>query len=218
MDELQIQKERLIQALISEGSLKTPEIINAFKKVLRENFVTSEHKNYTYVDEPLSIGMGQTISQPTTVAIMTEALKPKKRQRILEVGTGSGYQAAILSEIVGEDGKIYTTEIVKTLFEFSKKNLRDYTNVEVILADGSQGLEKYSPYDRIIVTAASPKIPEVLISQLKDGGIMVVPVGGYFSFQDMLVIEKTKEKIKTKSIGSFAFVPLTGKHGFKSKV
>lgn len=218
MDGLKIQKKRLIEKMIGEGSLRTPEVINAFKKVPRENFVAPGYKKYAYADEPLSIGSGQTISQPTTVAIMTEALEPKKSQRILEVGTGSGYQAAVLSVIVGKGGKIYTTEIVKNLLESSKKNLRNYKNVKIVNTDGSQGLKKYAPYDRIIVTAAAPSIPKPLQSQLKSGGIMVIPVGGYFSFQKMLVVKKTKEETNIKDIGSFAFVPLIGKYGFKSKI
>ena len=206
-----MDKEQLLRELIDEGILKTKSVINAFKKVPRENFVTDEYKKHAYVNEPLPIGQGQTISQPLTVAVMTELLEAKKGHKILEVGTGSGYQAAILSEIVGLRGKIITTEIIPELFEFAKENLAGYKNVNVFNIDGSLGFDKDAPYDRIIVTASAPSVPKPLIEQLKEGGRLVIPVE-----DRMMLIEKNK-KIKETFVGYYAFVPLRGVHGKLSK-
>jgi protein-L-isoaspartate(D-aspartate) O-methyltransferase len=165
----------------------------------------------------LAIGYNQTISQPTTVVAMTEELNVKSGQRILEVGSGSGWQAALLSQLVGEKGRIYSIEIVKELADFAKSNIKKLgvDNVEVILRDGSIGLKEEAPYDRIIVTAAAPDIPNSLLDQLIVGGIMVIPVGNMY-LQDMLVVKKTKNGFDKKSIGDFMFVPLVGEKGFKN--
>jgi protein-L-isoaspartate(D-aspartate) O-methyltransferase len=184
-------------------------VIDAFRKVPRENFVLPEYKEFAYDDNPLPILKGQTISQPTTVMIMTDALEVKEGQKILEIGSGSGYQSAILSVLVGEKGKVYTTEIIPELAEFAKKNLKDYKNVKVIKAKGV-GYKKEAPYDRIIVTAAAREIPfKLLEEQLKDSGIMIVPVGPPY-LQRLLKIRKLK-KIKIEDLGDFMFVPL--RHG-----
>lgn len=208
--DLDKKKERLIKDLISLGALKTDKIISAFRKVKREGFVLEKYRDYAYVDEPLPILSSQTISQPYTVAMMTESLQPKSGQKILEIGTGSGYQAAILAEIVGSKGKIVTVERKKELADFAGQNLSDYKNVIVIEDDGTLGCEKYAPYDRIIVTASSPDIPKPLIEQLKTGGMMVIPVGN-----EMFVIRK-KGRIEKTFIGYYSFVPLIGKYGHKS--
>lgn len=208
---LEEQKERLLKELIEEGWLKTKTVIEAFRKVPRENFVPKEQRKYAYANYPLPIPGGQTISQPLTVAVMTEALAAKRGDKVLEVGAGSGYQAAILSEIVGPTGKIITTEIVLELFEFAKKNLKDYGNAIVLNIDGSLGYEKEAPYDKIIVTASAPSIPQPIIRQLKDGGRLVIPVG-----DRMVIVEKQGGEIKETFLGYYAFVPLTGKHGHKS--
>ena len=141
--DLQKKKEMLINSLINEGILRTPEIIEAFRRVRREDFVLPQYREHAYVDEPLPIMEGQTISQPLTVAAMTEALQPKAGQKILEVGAGSGYQAAVLAEIVGQKGKIITLERLRALVEFARKNLRicGYTNAVVIEGDGTLGYE-----------------------------------------------------------------------------
>ena len=207
--------EELVNHLISNGSLKTKEIIEAFRKVDRKNFCLKEYKELAYVDEPLPILAGQTISQPTTVAIMTEALQPQKGDKVLEIGTGSGYQAAILAEIV-KPGMVFTIERIKELVEFAKKNLKNYENVKVIYGDGSKGLKEEAPFDCIIVTACAPKVPDVLIEQLSFGGRMVIPVGERESSQRVLLITK-KEKIETVDLGPFIFVPLIGEYGFKEK-
>jgi protein-L-isoaspartate(D-aspartate) O-methyltransferase len=211
------EKEKLISYLVKEGILKTPEIINAFYKVAREEFVLEEYREHSYADVPLPILYSQTISQPTTVAIMTEALEPKRGNKILEIGAGSGYQAAILAEIVKEEGKVYTIERIKELVDFARKNIEKvgYKNVEVILGDGSIGLKEKAPFDRIIVTACAPKIPNSLIEQLKDNGIIVIPTGAIMQLQHLLKIKKEGKKLRKEDLGFFAFVPLIGKEGFK---
>jgi protein-L-isoaspartate(D-aspartate) O-methyltransferase len=211
--ELSEKKEHLINSLISKGHLRTEAVIRAFQKVPRENFVPLEMKKYAYVDEPLPIGEGQTISQPLTVADMTEALNAKPGQKILEIGTGSGYQAAILCSIVGPGGRVISTERIGKLAKFASENLEKLgcKNVFVVLWDGSQGYEEEAPYDRIIVTASSPTVPLPLTDQLKKGGKMVIPVGN-----EMLLIEKdAMGRLKKKSLGYYVFVPLIGKHGHK---
>lgn len=211
--ELSEKKERLINALISEGHLKTEAVIQAFRRVPRENFVPEDMRDYAYVDEPLPISEGQTISQPLTVAAMTEALDVRVDQKILEVGAGSGYQAALLSEIVGLKGKIITTERLEKLAKMASDNLKKTgcKNVKIIHWDGSQGYEKEAPYDRIIVTASAPSVPEPLVQQLKKRGKLVIPVG-----DEMFLIEKDKNgKISKKLLGYYVFVPLIGKYGYK---
>ncbi|MBI4895262.1 MAG: protein-L-isoaspartate(D-aspartate) O-methyltransferase [Candidatus Aenigmarchaeota archaeon] len=173
---MDIQKENLLKNLIKKGVLKNPEVISAFRKVPREDFVLKKYREYSYVDEPLPIDYDQTISQPYTVAFMTEALDAKKGQKILEIGTGSGYQAAILSEIAGKDGKIITIERIPELYEFAKNNLKDYKNVKLFLGDGTLGNKENSPYDRIIVTASAPSIPQSLLDQLRSEGKLIIVV------------------------------------------
>lgn len=203
-----MNKDQLMKELIEEKWLRSKAVTEAFRKVQRENFVRPEDKKYAYANYPLQIPGGQTISQPLTVAVMTEALEAKRGDKILEVGAGSGYQAAILSEVVGPTGKIITTEIIPELFEFAKKNLASYGNVKVINADGSLGFSRESLFDRIIVTASAPKIPKPLVEQLREGGRMVIPVG-----DQMIIAEKKKGILEETFLGYYAFVPLTGKHG-----
>ncbi|MCK4648844.1 protein-L-isoaspartate(D-aspartate) O-methyltransferase, partial [bacterium] len=166
-----------------------------------------------YQDHPLPLGEGQTISQPYMVALMTESLGLKGDEKVLEVGTGSGYQAAILAELSKE---VYTIERFKSLAENAKKALGDlgYENVKVIIGDGSQGLEEEAPFDRIMVTAGAPVLPKSLADQLAEGGKMVIPVGGSFS-QALLLVEKEKDKMKTTSVCGCVFVPLIGEYGWK---
>jgi len=211
---LKKMKKRLIGELVANGYLKTERIIKAFEKVQREDFVLPEYKNYAYVNEPLPIGFGQTISQPLTVAVMTEALEPKAGEKILEVGTGSGYQAALLAEIVGKEGEVITTEIVPELTIKAKEKLKKYKNITIVECDGSKGYKPKAPYDKIIVTASAPTIPEPLINQLKLNGRMVIPVGN-----EMYVVDKVKknrkEIIEKTMIGYYVFVPLVGEYGYR---
>ncbi len=214
--DLQEKKKQLIDSLMHEGVLKTKEIIEAFKKVKREEFVLLQYKEQAYVDEPLPISEGQTISQPYTVAVMTESLLPRSGQKILEIGAGSGYQAAILAEAVGKNGKVISVERKKELAEFSLGNLQrcGYDNVIVIQGDGTEGYEKEAPYDRIIVTARSPEIPEPLVRQLKVGGKMVIPVEN----EMFLIVKISVSEIEKTFLGHYSFVPLIGRYGYKEGI
>lgn len=194
--------------------IKDMKVIDAFKEVKRDSFMKPEHKEEAYGDYPLPIGEGQTISQPTTVMLMTEALELKEGHKVLEVGSGSGYQAAIISKIVGEKGKVVSTEIIPELAEFAKRNLENagIKNVEVINSDGSKGYKKEAPYDRILVAAASPRIPKALVSQLKENGIIIIPVGD-LNEQTMIKGTKKNSRLIEENLGQFMFVPLKGKYG-----
>lgn len=187
-------------------------VMAAMAKVPRHQFVPESQKEYAYENRPLSIGHGQTISQPYIVALMTDFLNLSPDDVVLEVGTGSGYQAAILSELVK---KVYTIEIIEKLGKKAQKRLADlgYDNVEVKIGDGYHGWEAHAPYDAIIVTAAASHIPPPLIQQLKPGGQMVVPVGERFHVQHLTLVEKNQDnKVKMRQVLPVAFVPLTGQH------
>ncbi len=211
---MQNQKQALIDFWIKNKIVTNKRVIDAFKKVKREYFVLKEFRSDAYKDVPLPILKEQTISQPTTVVMMLDFIELKKGMKVLEIGTGSGYNAALMAEIVGPKGRIYTTETIEDLVDFAKKNLKKAktTNVRVIHTDGSKGWPTAAPYDRIICTAAAPKIPEVYIEQLKEGGIIVIPVGPLYG-QVMIKGKKVKNKLETERLGDFMFVPLKGKHG-----
>ena len=204
---------KLVEMLKLEGRIKSKEVEKAFLEIPRENFVPNEIKKYAYADTPLEIENGQTISAPHMVAIMVEELDIKIGQKILEIGAGSGYHAAIVAKLVGKKGHVYTIERFSSLTEFSKKNLEKtgITNVTVETGDGSEGLQKYAPYDRIYVTCAAPDIPKPLIEQLKDGGKLMIPIGR--TICNLILIEKQKDKLNYKDLGGCAFVPLVGKYG-----
>ena len=204
-------KEILVKRWKDYKIIKDRKVIKAFEVVPREKFVLHSFKNESYHDVPLPIGFDQTISQPTTVLIMIEALELKKKDKVLEVGAGSGYGAAIISRLAK---KVYTTEIIPELIKFAKNNLKKtkIKNVEVVEWDGSRGYDKEKPYDKIIITAGCPEIPQGLIEQLKEGGIIVAPVGGSFG-QRMIKGIKKKGKLKEEYLGDFMFVPLRGKYG-----
>jgi len=208
------QREKLVKKLKTEGYIKTKNVEKAFLEIPRENFVPEQKKKLAYVDTPLEIGQGQTISAPHMVAIMCEALDVKEGQKILEIGAGSGYHAAIISKLVGEKGHVYAIERFPALAEKASKNLEktDIKNVTVIVEDGSQGYAKHAPYDRIYVTCASPGIPPPLIEQLKDHGKLLIPVGQ--TVCELQLIEKIGNKITTKDLGGCVFVPLVGKYGY----
>lgn len=189
-----------------------PEVLESIGQVPRHEFVPEDEKPYAYENRPLPIGSGQTISQPYIVAIMTDLLNISSNSKVLELGTGSGYQAAILSGLVD---KVYSIEIIETLGEKAKKRLKGlgYDNVTVRIGDGYYGWEEHGPFDAIIVTAAGSHIPPPLIKQLKPGGRMVIPVGSRFMTQQLLLVLKDKdEKITTRQILPVRFVPLTGSH------
>lgn len=206
-------KQQLMDYWLSSGIIKDKKLINAFKAIPREKFIDKSFLNEAYGDYPLPIGMGQTISQPTTVMIMIEALELKPTDKVLEVGAGSGYCAAIMAKLAK---KVITTEIIPELAQFAKKNMKKnrIKNVTVVEYDGSKGYEKQAPYDKIMITAACPSIPTPLINQLKENGIILAPVGGFFD-QRMIKGIKIKGKLETHSLGYFRFVPLKGKYGYK---
>ena len=198
-------KQMLIRHLIERGVLQSPRMRAVFEQVPRESFVSRRYKNKAYENTPLPLPRGQFISQPLTVAIMTEALDPKEGDTILEIGTGSGYQAALLSVLVGDSGKVITMEIIHDLAQRARSVLSEggYTNVTVIDDNGHNGYLAEAPYDGIIVTASADDIPSALVDQLRDGGTMVIPVR-----DTMYVVTKQGTSIGRKSLGNFSFVRL----------
>ena len=185
-------------------------IFEAMATVRREEFVPAELKPHAYDNNPLPIGNGQTISQPFIVALMTDLLEPEPDDTILEIGTGSGYQAAILAQLVR---RVYSLEVIPELAKQASRRLQQLgcDTVEVITADGSSGLPEHAPYDGIIVTAAAPRIPKALIEQLTPFGRLVIPVGPPHLPQELLLVEKFGNRITSRSVLSVAFVPFTGK-------
>ncbi len=208
------QRDQLVRALQHTGYLKTDSVIQAFRQIPREKFLSDKLKNRAYIDSPLPIERGQTISAPHMIAIMCEALDLKSGQKILEIGTGSGYHAAITATIVGPSGHVYSIERFKQLVHQAKTNLKqaNIDNATVKNGDGSQGLSEYQPYDRIYVTCAAPDIPQPLINQLNDPGKLVIPVGRMYC--ELKRFEKKNNKTTIDTLGGCVFVPLIGKHGF----
>ena len=188
------------------------DVMAALGNVERHEFLPNGEKRFAYENRPLPIGHGQTISQPYIVALMTDLIDPQPRDVVLEVGTGSGYQAAVLAEIVK---RVYSIEIVEPLFNSASERLEHlgYDNISTRLGDGYYGWKRHGPYDAIVVTAAASHVPPPLIQQLKPGGRMVIPVGGRWMTQQLLLIERTRQdEIITKQIAAVRFVPLTGEH------
>ncbi len=195
----------------------TEEELDAFIKVRREDFISENMKGYAYEDSPLPLIRGKTISQPTTVMIMTSALEINSGEKIFEVGTGSGYQAALLASLVGEKGKVITTEVIPELVEFSKMNFKNagIKNIEVYEYDGSKGMEKETPFDKIIITAACRDFPQALIDQLKIGGFIIAPVGNKEE-QTMVRGKKLENgRLELEFLGPFLFTPMYGEYGFE---
>uniref|UniRef100_A0A7C2BK72 Protein-L-isoaspartate O-methyltransferase n=1 Tax=Thermosphaera aggregans TaxID=54254 RepID=A0A7C2BK72_9CREN len=214
------QRSRVVELLVDSGYLRNPRVIKALLTVPRELFVPEEMKKYAYHDTPLPIGWGQTISAIHMVAIMTEELDPEPGNKVLEVGTGSGYQAAVLAEIVAKQdtggGHVYSIERISELASFARKNLEKagYSeHVTVLVGDGTLGYKEAAPYDRVIVTAAAPDIPPPLLEQLGDPGVLVAPVGDQY-FQRLLIVEKRNGRIIKRWGIECVFVPLIGKYGW----
>ena len=205
-DRFQSQREMMVRDQIMSRGISDKKVLTAMRKVPRERFVDPGNIVSAYEDRPLPIGRGQTISQPYIVALITQNLELAGKEKVLEIGTGSGYQAAVLAEIVKE---VYSVEIVLQLYERVKKLLSGYKNVKISNHDGSLGWKEYAPYDRIIVTAAPDHIPTSFTDQLKDGGILVIPVGPSSWNQELIKVIKKGKKIKKQKICDVAFVPLT---------
>jgi len=198
----------MVREQIQERGISHPDVLRVMRQTPRHLFIPERWRAQAYEDHPVPIGYGQTISQPYIVALMTELLEPHNEAKVLEIGTGSGYQAAVLAPLVRH---VYTIEIVRELAESAAALLKKlgYDNVTVRWGDGYQGWPEQAPFDRIIVTAAPPEVPQALLDQLKPGGKLVAPVGSSVFGQDLIVIEKTREgKIRRRSIIPVMFVPM----------
>jgi len=206
-------REEMVKEQIKRRGVRDQAVLDAMLKVERHKFVPETVQSRAYGDHPLPIGYNQTISQPYIVAYMTEVLDPKPEDKVLEIGTGSGYQAAILAEIVDE---VYTIEIVEPLGKRSRELLKQlgYENVYVKIGDGYQGWEEHAPYDAIIVTASPSHVPEPLKQQLAEGGRMIIPVGGAHT-QELVLLTKKKGKLIERDQFPVRFVPFVGKDGQK---
>lgn len=206
-----MEREHMVKTQIEARGITDEKVLNALRRVERHKFVSGTYKKAAYADHPLPIGEGQTISQPYIVAIMTEALDLDSTKKVLEIGTGSGYQAAVLAEVCDS---VYTIEIVEALGKRAEKLLAElgYKNIKVKVGDGYKGWKEYSPFDAIIVTCAPTHIPQPLKDQLAEGGKMVIPVGKQFA-QELVILTKEKGKIKKKDIIPVRFVPMVGENG-----
>ncbi|HIJ16824.1 MAG TPA: protein-L-isoaspartate(D-aspartate) O-methyltransferase [Thermoplasmata archaeon] len=216
MTDFSERRSELVDGLIRRGYATKREVAEALMKVPREEFVPRSLMDEAYIDTPLPIGSGQTISAPHMVAMMVEALDLRPGQKVLEVGGGSGYHAAVTAELVSPGGHVFTVERLPELVEFARDNITrtGYSDsVTVILSDGSVGLPSEAPFDRIFVACGAPAVPEPLKSQLKDGGLMLVPVGGRM-YQDLVRIERRGDRYIREDLGGCVFVPLVGEHGY----
>ncbi len=205
-DKYEIRRIRMVETQIRNRGVTNPEVLNAMKEVPRHLFIPDEYLDEAYNDYPLPIGYGQTISQPFIVAYMTEAVRPTGKKRVLEIGTGSGYQAAVLAEIVD---RVYTIEIVPELAKESAERLKSlgYDNIICKYGDGYQGWEEYAPFDIIVVTAAPEKIPKPLVDQLAEGGRLVIPVGAAGAVQELVLVTKRNGRTETRRLSFVRFVP-----------
>jgi protein-L-isoaspartate(D-aspartate) O-methyltransferase len=210
-DPFAAQREMMVREQIQARGVRNPDVLAAMRQVPRHLFVPEQVRSLAYRDHPLPIGAGQTISQPYIVALMSELLQVRKSDRVLEIGTGSGYQAAVLARLAKH---VYSMELVESLAESARKTLiaGGYTNVTVRQGDGYLGWPEEAPFDRIILTAAPPEVPPALIDQLRPGGILVAPVGSGAFGQDLIVIEKAADgKLRRRSVIPVMFVPMVKK-------
>jgi len=215
------EREKLVERLLTFGYIKTETVKNAILKVPREEFIPPENRKYAYIDQPLPIGEGQTISAPHMVAIICETLTLEPGMKILEIGAGFGYNAAVVAEIIGPEGHLFTTERIESLAKIAEDNLRrtGYDKcVTVLHQDGTNGYSDQAPYDRIYATASAPKVPEPLKEQLRIGGRLLIPVGSIKQFQELVCILRVYEdKFETHKLGGVAFVHMIGEHGWPEK-
>jgi protein-L-isoaspartate(D-aspartate) O-methyltransferase len=209
------ERKAMVERQIAARGIHDPRVLAAMLEIPRHLFIPPPYDRAAYEDNPLPIGSGQTISQPYIVALMTELLHPKATDNMLEIGAGSGYQAAVLSRLVL---RLTTIERITTVAALARRNLKfiGIDNVDVIEGDGSLGYLGNAPYDGIIITAATPDVPQPLIGQLADGGILVAPVGGH-DIQDLITIHRQGRSFKRESRGGVRFVPLIGQHGWENK-
>jgi len=212
-DEFRIARKRMVEEQIAARGVLNPRLLAVMESVPRHLFVPADDLPWAYADGPLPIGYGQTISQPYIVALMTELLQVESTHRVLEVGTGSGYQAAVLGQMAAE---VHTVEVIPELAAQAARTLTDlgYTNVHVHAGDGSLGWLETAPYDGILVAAAAPSAPQPLLDQLADGGRLVIPVGSR-GFQQLEVWRRTGQEFERQVNLAVAFVPLRGEHGWK---
>lgn len=208
------ERKAMVEYQVKARGITDPRILAAMEEIPRHLFIPPPYDRAAYEDNPVPIGSGQTISQPYIVAVMTALLRPEATDTMLEIGAGSGYQAAILSKLVR---RLITIERIRTVVDLAKKNLQaiGIGNVVVIEGDGTLGYPKNAPYDGIIVTAATPEIPRPLIDQLADGGILVAPVGGR-NLQDLITLQRQGNSLSREFHGGVRFVPLIGKHGWEN--
>ena len=210
-DDRAAERDRMVRRHIAGEDITDEAVLDAMRAVPRHEFVPSRHSGMAYANRPLPIGHGQTISQPYIVGYMTEKLAPKPDHRVLEVGTGSGYQAAVLAEIVEE---VHTIEIIEPLARSARERLErlGYDNVEVSQGDGYFGLPEEAPFDTVIVTAAAGHIPPPLVDQLKPGGRMIIPVGPVYAVQTLILVNKDRNgEVTTEQLLPVRFVPMTGR-------
>ncbi|RLI05712.1 protein-L-isoaspartate O-methyltransferase [Candidatus Bathyarchaeota archaeon] len=222
--DFEAERRELVNRLVASGFLKSEKVIQAMLKVPREEFLPEKIKSKAYVDSPLPVSHGQTISAPHMVAMMCEFLELEVGDKVLEVGAGTGYHAAVIAEIVApknveNPGHVFTIEIIKELVEFAKRNLEKtlYSDrVTIVWGDGTLGLPEHAPFNKILLTAAAPSIPKPLIQQLAPNGVLLAPVGQPYFYQTLKKLRKTQEgKIEVSELGGVAFVPLRGKYGWK---
>ncbi len=204
----------LVDYLVARGAIKTKAVEKAFRAVDRALFVPPALRSRAFEDEPLPVARGQTISQPLIVATITEALDLKSGMKVLDVGTGSGYQAALLSEIVGKRGRVYGVERLKELIDYAKPRLKKYKNAELCLGDGSLGWKEKAPFDACVISAATPRLPKPIAEQVKTGGVIVAPVEGMLWLELAKFTKTSKGGFEKRSLMPVVFVPLVGEHGY----
>jgi protein-L-isoaspartate(D-aspartate) O-methyltransferase len=210
-----LERERMVEEQIAARGISDPCVLDAMKKVPRHRFVSPSRRQAAYTDRPLPIGREQTISQPYMVALMTQALELSGREKTLEIGTGSGYQTAILAEL---SSQVYTIERIAPLLEKAEETLSrlGYTNIRFKIFNGTEGWPEHAPYDAIIVTAGAPQVPDPLREQLAEGGRLVIPVGDRTA-QELLWIKREHDTFVSKNLGGCRFVQLLGAHGWRSR-